>query len=87
MSDMAASTSSVRINPLSYRDDTKKGPWWQLFSSRKGLKYRNNQTHAAAFCNGCLKEWVRREREADREGVRQGDLREERKEDTLREIG
>lgn len=78
-----SSLSALRIDP----QNAGKGPWWLAFSSFKGAKFLNDQTHAAAWCNGCLGAYVRREQCHDRKLVDQNLLSDVRTEEELRKQG
>ena len=79
----SSSSSSVRAD----LERVIKGPWWLLFSSTRGIKYMNDQTHSAAWCNACLDAYVRREQSDDQERVAEGILSSVRTIDELRKQG
>ena len=65
----------------------QKGVLWSLFTEVKGVKYLNDKTHSAAWCNGCIAEWVRCQQEQDRVNVLSNTLVAPRSLESLRAAG
>ena len=64
----------------------RRSAWWKIFIST-GAKYGENKTYLAAWCTGCVKAHMQRNRAYDRAEMREGMRSDIRPEEELKRLG